>query len=246
MPNEKRVAYVTGGSRGIGRAIVHALAGANCHVIAAARNAQALEIVAAEEKAAGHSVEGQAVDIADSAGLAASIESVITQHGRLDILVNNAGITRDGLFLRMEDKDFDDVISTNLKSAFVAARSAARSMIRSRWGRIINIGSVSGIIGNAGQVNYSASKAGLMGLTKSMARELSGKQITVNCVAPGFITTDMTEVLPPAIREKVMELIPLKRFGQASDIAAMVAFLASDAAAYVTGQVIAVDGGMSM
>ncbi len=162
------------------------------------------------------------------------------------MLVNNAGITRDGLFMRMEDKDFDDVLATNLKSAFVACRAAARTMIRAKWGRIINISSVSGLIGNAGQVNYAASKAGLIGMTKSIARELAGKNVTANCVAPGFTTTDMTDILPPQIKEKVLELIPLRRFGGPADIAAAVAFLASDRAGYITGQVLAVDGGMSM
>src|SRR5271154_1766668 len=186
MPTEKRVAYVTGGSRGIGEAIVATLAADGHHVIAVARNKDKLDAV----------VKAAAVDIADSAALSSHIEQSIEKHGRLDILVNNAGITRDGLFMRMDDKDFDDVINTNLKSAFVACRAAARTMIRAKWGRIINISSVSGIIGNAGQVNYAASKAGVIGMTKSIARELAGKQVTANCVAPGFITTDMTDVLP--------------------------------------------------
>ncbi len=246
MPNEKRVAYVTGGSRGIGEAIVLALAADGYHVVAVARNKEKLDALVSAAAAQGRSVEAASVDIGDSAALTASIEQIIEKHGRLDTLVNNAGITRDGLFMRMEDKDFDDVINTNLKSAFVACRAAARTMIRARWGRIINISSVSGLIGNAGQVNYAASKAGLLGMTKSIARELSGKQVTANCVAPGFITTDMTEVLPPQIKEKVLEIIPLRRFGVVEDIAAMVAFLASEKAGYITGQVIAVDGGMTM
>jgi 3-oxoacyl-[acyl-carrier protein] reductase len=191
-------------------------------------------------------VEAVSVDIADGAALTASIEATIEKHGRLDILVNNAGITRDGLFMRMDDADFDDVINTNLKSAFVACRAAARTMIRAKWGRIINISSVSGLIGNAGQVNYAASKAGVIGMTKSIARELAGKQVTANCVAPGFITTDMTDVLPQPIKDKVVELIPLRRFGKVEDIAATVAFLASEKASYITGQVVAVDGGMTM
>ena len=246
MPNEKRVAYVTGGSRGIGEAIVLALAADGFHVVAVARNKEKLDAVVKAAADKGQSVEAVAVDIADSAALTASIEKTIETHGRLDVLVNNAGITRDGLFMRMEDKDFDDVIATNLKSAFVACRAATRPMIRAKWGRIINISSVSGLIGNAGQVNYSASKAGLLGMTKSIARELAGKQVTANCVAPGFITTDMTDVLPPQIKEKVLEVIPLRRFGKVEDIANMVAFLASDKAGYITGQVLAVDGGMTM
>ena len=244
--NDKRVAYVTGGSRGIGEAIVLGLAAAGFHVIAVARNKEKLDAVVNAAAAKGQSVEAVAVDIADSAALAASIEQAIEKHGRMDVLVNNAGITRDGLFMRMDDKDWDDVLNTNLKSAFVACRSATRPMIRAKWGRIINISSVAGIIGNAGQVNYAASKAGLIGMTKSIARELAGKQVTANCVAPGFITTDMTDVLPPQIKEKVLEVIPLRRFGAVADIAAMVVFLAGDTAGYITGQVIAVDGGMTM
>jgi 3-oxoacyl-[acyl-carrier protein] reductase len=246
MPTEKRVAYVTGGSRGIGQAIVLGLAADGYHVIAVARNREKLDAVVQAATEKGHSVEAAAVDIADSAALTANIEQMIEKHGRMDTLVNNAGITRDGLFMRMEDKDFDDVINTNLKSAFVACRAATRTMIRAKWGRIINIASVSGLVGNAGQVNYSASKAGLMGMTRSIARELAGKQVTANCVAPGFITTDMTDVLPPQIKDKVLEIIPLRRFGNVADIAAMVCFLASEKAGYITGQVIAVDGGMTM
>jgi 3-oxoacyl-[acyl-carrier protein] reductase len=246
MPTEKRVAYVTGGSRGIGEAIVLALAADGYHVVAVARNKDKLDGVVRAAADKGFAVEAAAVDIADGAALTASIEQIIEKHGRLDTLVNNAGITRDGLFMRMEDKDFDDVINTNLRSAFVACRAAARTMIRAKWGRIINITSVSGLVGNAGQVNYSASKAGLLGMTKSIARELAGKQVTANCVAPGFITTDMTDVLPPQIKEKVLEMIPLRRFGNVADIAAMVAFIASEKSGYITGQVFAVDGGMTM
>ena len=244
--NEKRVAYVTGGSRGIGEAIVLALAGNGFHVVAVARNKEKLDAVVKAATEKGGSVEAEAVDIADGAALTKSIEQVIERHGRLDVLVNNAGITRDGLFMRMDDKDFDEVIATNLKSAFVACRAAARTMIRAKWGRIINISSVSGIIGNAGQVNYSASKAGLIGMTKSIARELAGKQVTANCVAPGFTTTDMTDVLPPQIKDEVVKIIPLRKFGTPADIAGTVSFLAGDKAGYITGQVIAVDGGMSM
>ena len=246
MPNEKRVAYVTGASRGIGEAIAFQLAADGYHVIAVARNREKLDALVRAAADKGHSIEAAALDIADSAALTASIEQAIEKQGRLDTLVNNAGITRDGLFMRMEDKDFDDVLNTNLKSAFVACRAAARTMIRAKWGRIINISSVSGLIGNAGQVNYSASKAGLIGMTKSIAREIASKQVTANCVAPGFITTDMTDVLPPQIKDKVLELIPLRRFGNVNDIATIVSFLASDKSGYITGQVFAVDGGMAM
>jgi 3-oxoacyl-[acyl-carrier protein] reductase len=246
MPTERRVAYVTGGSRGIGEAIVASLAADGHHVIAVARNKEKLDAVINALAAKGLSAEAAAVDISNSPALTAHIEQTIEKHGRLDILVNNAGITRDGLFMRMEDADFDDVINTNLKSAFVACRAAARTMIRAKWGRIINISSVSGIIGNAGQVNYAASKAGVIGMTKSIARELAGKQVTANCVAPGFITTDMTDVLPQQIKDKVVELIPLRRFGITQDIANAVSYLASEKSGYITGQVLAVDGGMTM
>lgn len=243
---EKKVAFVTGGSRGIGAAIVQRLAKDGFHVVAVARSLDKLEALVTQIKAEGGSAEAMAVDIADSAALSAAIEKVADTHGRFDVLVNNAGITRDGLILRMDDEDFDAVIDTNLKSAFVAIRTAARPMMRSKGGRIINISSVSGVAGNAGQANYAASKAGLIGLSKSVAKELAGKNITCNVVAPGFITTDMTDVLNDQIKEKVKEVIPLKRFGQPQEIAGVVAFLAGADSSYVTGQVIVVDGGMVM
>jgi 3-oxoacyl-[acyl-carrier protein] reductase len=242
---DKRVAIVTGGSRGIGLAIVHRLAGDGLHVVAVARNKEKLDEVTRALLAEDRSVEALACDVADSAALAAAVEQVAERHGRLDVLVNNAGITRDGLLLRMDDADFDAVIATNLKSAFVATRAAARYVMRAKSGRIINIGSVSGVVGNVGQCNYAASKAALIGFTKSVAKELAGKQVTANVVAPGFITTDMTDALNEKIRDQVKALIPMRRFGQPEEIAAVVSFLASEPASYLTGQVICVDGGMT-
>lgn len=243
---DKRVAIVTGASRGIGRAVALRLAQDGRHVVGIARNAEHLASLETEIAAQGGTCEVVACDVGDGAALAAAIDAVAERHGRLDVIVNNAGITRDGLILRMSDEDFDDVIRVNLRSAFVACRAAARPMMRGRFGRIVNVGSVSGITGNPGQANYSAAKAGLIGLTKSIAKELGAKGITANVIAPGFIESDMTSVLPEALRQAVLPAIALRKFGVGEDIAAAASYLTSDGAGYVTGHVLQVDGGLGM
>lgn len=215
-------------------------------MVGVARNAEHLAALQGEIAAAGGSCEVAACDVGDGVALAALIDGVAERLGRLDIMVNNAGITKDGLVLRMSDEDFDDVIRVNLRSAFVACRSAARPMMRARFGRIINMSSVAGIMGNPGQANYAAAKAGLIGMTKSIAKELGGKGITANVIAPGFIDTDMTGALGAAVKEAVLPHIPLKRFGQVDDIAAAVSYVASDGGGYLTGHVLSVDGGLAM
>ncbi|TDJ55241.1 MAG: 3-oxoacyl-[acyl-carrier-protein] reductase [Planctomycetota bacterium] len=242
---DQRVAIVTGASRGIGRAIAERLAADGRLVVLVSRSPDTLDEVRLGIEKAGGSAEVRACDVGDREALAALIETVASTHGRLDILVNNAGITRDGLILRMSDADFDDVINVNLRSAFVACRAAARPMMRGRFGRIVNIGSVTGLIGNAGQVNYAAAKAGLVGLTKTIAKELGSKGITANLVAPGFIDTGMLDALPQQLKDEVARTVPVRRFGRPDEIAHVVSFVTSDLASYLNGQVVVVDGGLA-
>ncbi len=243
---DKRVAIVTGASRGIGRGIAKRLAKDGRHVVAVARNAEQLQSLEAEIVAAGGSCEHRTCDIADGLAVQRMVEEVSEKHGRLDILVNNAGITKDGLIMRMSDADFDEVINVNLRSVFIACRAASRPMLRGKFGRVVNIGSVSGVEGNKGQANYASAKAGVIGLTKSIAKELGAKGITANVVAPGFVETDMTAFLGPDDKKKVAEHITVGRLGIPEDIAAAVAYLTADDAGYITGQVLVVDGGLPM
>ncbi len=245
-PAERRVALVTGASRGIGRAVALRLARDGRRVILASRSQGPLGEVRSLIEETGGSAATCVVDVGDAPALQRAVEGVIDAEGRLDIVVNNAGITKDGLTLRMSDADFDEVLRTNLTSAFVVSRAAARAMMKHRFGRIVNIGSTSGVVGNAGQANYAAAKAGLIGLTKSLARELGGKGVTANVIAPGFIETDMTAGLPDEVKARVMEAMALKRLGTPDDIAAAVAYVSSDEAGYLTGQTICVDGGLTM
>ena len=238
-----RTALVTGSTRGIGRAIAETLAGAGARVAVVGRDAARAEEVA---RAIGGGAAGFACDVADVASVTALVESVEKSFGQLDILVNNAGLTRDNILFRLKDDDWDSVLDANLRGAFVAIRAASRGMMKRRWGRIINIASVVGIIGNKGQANYAASKAGLIGLTKSVAKELASRNILINAVAPGFIETDMTAAMTPEARVTLSQQIPLERLGTPNDVAATVAFLASDFASYITGQVLVVDGGLVM
>lgn len=243
-----RIAIVTGGSRGIGRGICLALAERGATVVACARTEDALQSLVEEgqQRELSGEIEACKLDVSQREAIDPFVESVGEKHGRIDILVNNAGITRDGLSLTMDDDQFDDVLTTNLRAVFWLTRAVSRLMVRQRYGRIVNIGSVTGVMGNAGQANYAASKAGLIGLTKSLAKELGKRKVTCNVVAPGFIATDMTEGLPDQIKDSVKKLVPVGRMGTVEEVAEVVAFLASDAASYITGQVLVVDGGLWM
>jgi len=241
-----QIAVVTGAGRGIGRAIALKFASEGADLVCVSRTAENSGKVAAEVRALGRRAWAYAVDVADSAAVAAAGEKILAETGRVDILVNNAGVTRDGLLMRMSDEDWDAVLNTNLKGAFLFTRALVRALIKQRSGRIINISSVIGLIGNAGQCNYAASKAALLGFTKSAARELASRGITVNALAPGFIETDMTAVLNDALRQELLKKIPLNTLGQPDDIAHAALFLASPGARYITGQVLTVDGGMVM
>ena len=239
-------AVVTGAGRGIGRAIALKFAAEGADVVCISRTAENSEKVAAEVRALGRKAWAYAVDVADAAAVEAAAEKILAECGRVDILVNNAGVTRDGLLMRMSGEDWDAVLDTNLKGAFLVTKAFSRSMLKARAGRIINISSVIGLIGNAGQCNYAASKAGLIGFTQSCAKELASRNITVNAIAPGFIETDMTAELKEDMKAALLNQIPLGCLGQSDDIAGAALYLASSAARYVTGQVLTVDGGMVM
>jgi 3-oxoacyl-[acyl-carrier protein] reductase len=241
-----KVALVTGASRGLGKAIALALAAEGASIAAVARSEEALKSTLETIRAAGGTAEPFALDVSDDAAVEAAVEKIAARFGHIDVLVNNAGVTRDGLLMRMKTEDWDAVIDTNLKGAFHLTKPVGRIMVKQRAGRIINISSVIGLMGNAGQANYAASKAGLIGFTKSVAKEFASRGITCNVVCPGFIETDMTAGLAEDLRKKLLERIPLARLGQPEDVAGVVAFLSSPAASYITGQILTVDGGMVM
>ncbi|MFC1759049.1 3-oxoacyl-[acyl-carrier-protein] reductase [Planctomycetota bacterium] len=240
-----QVAIVTGASRGLGKAMALALGASGAKVACVARSEDKLAEVVSEIEAAGGEAIALPCDVTVRDSVEKTVDAVVEKWDRLDILVNNAGITRDTLLPRMTDDEWDDVIATNLRSAFLMSRAASRLMMRARYGRIINITSVSGLIGNPGQTNYSASKAGLIGLTRSLSRELAGRKVTINAVAPGFIESDMTAALGDSIMDQVKKQIPAKRIGTAEEVASAVLFLASKSASYITGHVLTVDGGMT-
>jgi 3-oxoacyl-[acyl-carrier protein] reductase len=246
MSTQNRTAFVTGASRGIGKACALALAAAGARVALAARQLDKLEQVAAEIRGAGGEAFTVEIDLSVTDSIRSGFARAAKEFGRIDILVNNAGITRDGLVLRMKQQDWDAVLSTNLTGAFVATQQVLLSMMRERWGRIINISSVVGQSGRPGQANYVASKAGLVGFTKSLAQEMAARGITVNAVSPGFIETDMTRVLSQDVKDQVLSAIPVKRLGTPEDVAAAVRFLASEEAGYITGHVLDVNGGLYM
>ncbi len=247
MRFDNQVAIVTGAGRGIGHAIALRLAEEGARIASVSRNETNAQRTADEINAAhAGAARAYALDVADHTAVSETAKRILADFGRIDILVNNAGVTRDGLSMRMSVEDWDTVLNTNLKGAFSFIQAVARPMIKQRSGRIINISSIAGLTGNAGQANYAASKAGLIGLTKTVARELASRGITVNAVAPGFIVTDMTDVLPEEVKKGVLSNIPLGKFGEGADIAAAVAFLAAPEARYITGQTLTVDGGMVM
>ena len=242
-----KTAIVTGGSRGIGRAVCLELARRGCNIVLSfAGNTAAADQTVSDCQALGVQALAVQGNVADADAVKALFDAALKQFGAVDILVNNAGITRDNLLMLLKEEDFDAVVDTNLKGTFLCMKAAVRPMMKQRHGRIISLSSVVGLHGNAGQVNYAATKAGVIGMTKSLAKELAGRNITVNAVAPGFIDTDMTAVLPEKAKEAILASIPMARLGAAEDVANAVAFLASDEAGYITGQVLAVDGGMSM
>src|ERR1051326_950854 len=241
-----QVAVVTGAGRGIGRAIALKFAAEGADVVCVSRTMENSEKVAGEIRALGGKAWAHAVDVADAAAVAATAEKILEEATRVDILVNNAGVTRDGLLMRMSEADWDTVLDTNLKGAFLFTKAFTRAFLKQRSGRIINVASVIGLVGNAGQCNYAASKAALLGFTKSVARELASRSINVNALAPGFVETDMTAALSPELKTHILSTVPMKKFGQPEDIANAALFLAGPGAQYVTGQVLTVDGGMVM
>jgi 3-oxoacyl-[acyl-carrier protein] reductase len=243
---KKKTAVVTGASRGIGKAIALELASEGYRILCVSRSLESSKGVVEQIAAEGGEAKGYAVDVSDAEAVKAACAEMLKEWGAIEILVNNAGITRDGLLIRMSDEDWQQVIQTNLTSCFTWTRELIRPMARARWGRVINIASVIGLIGNAGQTNYAAAKAGIIGMTKSIAKEFAPRNITANVVAPGFIETDMTGVLGDEVKEQILKSVPMKRMGKPEDISKVVKFIASDDSEYITGQVFTVDGGMVM